>query len=90
MDLVEILFQALDSQERDMFTYKSPIGLMKIYYDQKLDGYALVINEKHYGVYDSAVAAADDVYTQNTGCCSWDDNEFKDILTNIYEWEQIK
>lgn len=72
-----------------MFTYESPIGLMKIYYDQNNNGYVLVINEKRYGVYDSAVAAADDVYIQNTGCSNWDDNEFKDILINIYEWKQI-
>ncbi|MBS6063653.1 MAG: hypothetical protein KH972_07280 [Peptostreptococcaceae bacterium] len=69
-----------------MWCYKSPIGLMRIYLNQG-GQYSLEINNIVYGEYNSAVAAADDVFIFSTGCSNWD------LLvgrvnppTDIYAW----
>lgn len=71
-----------------MWYYKSPIGLMKIFLNRE-GRYSLQISETVYGLYDSPVAAADDVYTFSTGCGEWD------LLvgtveppTDVYEWDR--
>ena len=73
-----------------MFTYNSPIGLMIIKFDTDSQGYLLIINNERYGLYRSALAAADEVYTHTTGCYEWDslDCEVLDAPTDIYEWER--
>lgn len=70
-----------------MWYYKSPVGLMKIYKNSN-GKFSLQINETVYGFYNSAVAAADDVYMFVTGCYQWDclDGTL-DPPTDIYEWE---
>lgn len=75
-----------------MYIYKSPIGLMRIFYNENVARYSLVINDTCYGNYHSAVAAADDVYVHETGCNDWDllDGEVSDVPTDIYQWQQIK
>ena len=53
-----------------MWSYKSQAGMMRII--RKDGSYWLIINEEYCGPYDSAHAAADDVYTFSTGCSDWD------------------
>lgn len=54
-----------------MYYFRGPIGLFKI---KPYNGrYQLWFNGDIVGVYNSAVAAADDVYTHTTGCYEWDD-----------------
>lgn len=73
-----------------MYRYASPVGLMYIKHNNgKFD---LIINDVCYGSYQSAVAAADDVYVHVTGCYDWDklDGTIADVPTDIHEWEHIK
>ncbi|MGN7471265.1 hypothetical protein [Brevibacillus sp. SAFN-007a] len=73
-----------------MFTFKSPVGLMKIYPDPHTRMFALAIGDTVYGHYPSAIAAADDVYTHSTGCFEWDELAGKvDAPTDIYEWNRV-
>lgn len=73
-----------------MYFYRSPIGLMTIKYNSNTRKFHLIINDECYGLYNSAVAAADDVYTQSTGCMDWDCLEADiDIPTDIYEWSKV-
>jgi len=53
-----------------MYAYNSPIGLWKIV--KELDGFHLMFDSTCYGVYPSAIAAADDVYCFATGNGDWD------------------
>ncbi|MCM1219399.1 MAG: hypothetical protein NC548_33385 [Lachnospiraceae bacterium] len=70
-----------------MWYYKSPIGLMKIYKNSS-GRYSLQIKDNVYGSYNSAVAAADDVYMFATGCHQWDSLEGKlNPPSDIHEWE---
>ena len=72
-----------------LYIYKSPVGIIKII--KSNNRYNLVIDKTVYGSYNSAVAAADDVYTQTTGYYEFDilDCSEVDIPTDIYEWEKI-
>lgn len=75
-----------------MWLYKSYVGLMCISYDTKLGCYVLVINGARYGLYASAIAAADDVYLHTTYCFEWDELDY-DIFnapSSLYEWKNIK
>lgn len=74
-----------------MFVYNSPVGLMKIIFSNSNNRYSLIINDVNYGSYHSAIAAADDVFTQVTGCDEWDsfDSSSMDIPTDIYEWGKV-
>lgn len=66
------------------------MGLMVIKYDSEYRKYRLIINDETYGLYDSAVAAADDVYTCTTGCNEWDSlDPVIDAPTDIHEWEKV-
>ncbi|MFF5993672.1 hypothetical protein AAGS61_02805 [Lysinibacillus sp. KU-BSD001] len=72
-----------------MFIYRSPIGTFSI---RVLNGrYALCFANDVLGCYNSAGAAADDVYTHTTGHDKWDalDCRVNDVPTDIYEWEKI-
>lgn len=53
-----------------MLVYHSPIGDWFII--PSSGRYQLVFSSVCYGVYHSAVAAADDVYCFATGCDEWD------------------
>lgn len=53
-----------------MLTYQSPIGTWSI--SNRSGKYYLFFDSTCYGVYHSAVAAADDVYCFATGCSEWD------------------
>jgi hypothetical protein len=55
-----------------MYLYQSPVGLMEIKYDRSNNRFLLLIEGLCYGAYDSAPAAAHDVYAQTTGFCEWD------------------
>lgn len=72
-----------------MYIYKSPVGIIKII--KVNNRYNLVIENTVYGSYNSAVAAADDVYNQTTGYYEFDALDYSevDIPTDIYEWEKI-
>lgn len=76
-----------------MYIYKSPVGVFWI----KLHNgrFVLGIDNQMLGSYNSAVAAADDVYTFSTGCFKWDkhcaDIDYQlNVPTDIYEWECVK
>lgn len=70
-----------------MWYYKSPIGLMKIYKNTS-GRYSLQINGTVYGSYNSAIAAADDVYMFATGCYQWDSLDGTlNPPTDICEWQ---
>ncbi|MEF7565036.1 hypothetical protein V4V35_18690 [Bacillus infantis] len=75
-----------------MYRYDSPVGPMAIAVDKRVNKYALIINDSVYGHYQSAVAAADDVYCHATGCYEWDklDGKFTDAPTDLYEWDRIR
>jgi len=71
------------------YIYKSQVGKMVIGVDRNVNRFALIINDTCYGHYNSAIAAADDVYMHVTGCYEWDllDGEV-DPPTHISEWER--
>ena len=71
-----------------MYGYNSPIGPMIIFFDKRVNRFALAINDTLYGHYHSAVAAADDVYCHVTGCDQWDllDGKIFDAPTDLAEW----
>lgn len=71
-----------------MWYYESPIGT--IYIKRTAEGYGIFFDDICYGNYQSPVAAADDVYTQSTGCDEWDMSNvpIEQIPTDLYEWEQ--
>lgn len=72
-----------------MYVYRSPIGIFSI---RVLNGrYALCFSDDVLGYYNSAISAADDVYTHTTGHDKWDslDCQVNDVPTDIYEWEKI-
>lgn len=70
-----------------MWIYNTPVGtwVIRINRDNR---YELCLGDNCFGVYSSAVAAADDVFTQHTGCDKWDDLDLDSIPTDIYEWEK--
>lgn len=71
-----------------VYIYRSPIGPIAIRYDQGLKKFALMINDVCCGHYESAIAAADDVYMHVTGCYDWDKLDGKvDAPTDLSEWE---
>lgn len=68
------------------YYYDSPIGAMYIYpHNGK---YNLEIRGDVCGTYDSAVAAADDVFCHATGCYDWDKLQVNDMSTDIHEWKR--
>lgn len=70
-----------------MYFYKSKVGLFTI--RPIRDGFGLFIDDNLLGVYPSAVAAADDVYTHTTGCSEWDSLDGKvSPPTDVYEWQR--
>lgn len=70
-----------------LFIYRSPVGIFWI--RRTNYGFILGIDGASLGDYQSAVAAADDVYLHVTGCDEWDRLDGKiDAPTDIYEWEQ--
>ncbi|MDR3587518.1 MAG: hypothetical protein P4L59_19730 [Desulfosporosinus sp.] len=73
-----------------MWVYDSPVGKMIIKYDSKENRYALIINGESLGNYNSAIAAANNVYMHVTGYYEWDilDGQV-DVPHDIYEWEKI-
>lgn len=72
-----------------MYVYRSPVGLMKISFDQKENAFSLYINGECYGVFDSAEAAAKDVFAFYTGCLRWDNllGKVDNVPIDIDEWE---
>ncbi len=71
-----------------MYVFKSSIGLFWI--KQVPSGWHLGIDNEILGTYQSAVAAADDVYVHVTGCYDWDKLDgIEDAPTDIYEWDFV-
>ena len=68
-----------------IYYFKSPVGTFKI--TPKAGRYLLEINGDICGTYPSAVAAADDVFTQSTGCYEWDELDSPYAPSDITEWE---
>ena len=67
-----------------MYQYMSPIGCFLIK-PQANSRWGLWLKDELLGSYHSALAAADDVYTQATGDYDWDSLDCVDIPTEIYE-----
>lgn len=55
------------------YVYKSCVGTMLIIRNLRTEKWDIHIGDDVYGSYNSAVAAADDVYMYVTGCGAWDD-----------------
>ena len=74
------------------YYYKSPIGLFFMRYNSSLRMWSLGMENGIYGNYSTTIRAADDVYTQHTGCYEWDnlnvDKFLYKVPTDIYEWER--
>lgn len=69
------------------FYYRSHVGMMKIV--PLRDGrWALCINDEALGSYHSPDAAADDVYTQNTGHFGWDSGPIPMTPLDLSDWER--
>lgn len=69
-----------------MYYFKSCVGKFSI--RRTNDAYGLYLDSECLGVYPSAVAAADDVYTHTTGSYEWDSLDgIKDGPTDLYEWK---
>lgn len=62
-----------------MWTYNSPIGLMRIWLDNRMGKWALEISGTVYGHFRTPEDAASDVYSFVTGCFEWDSIELKVI-----------
>lgn len=74
-----------------MWSFESAVGLMTI--EKRSDGkYLLHIGDSFSDLYDSPVAAADNVYMFVTGCSEWDALGYKDrprdVPRDIFEWLQ--
>jgi hypothetical protein len=71
-----------------IYRYKSPIGTFTI--KPQADGrWGLWFQDDKLGSYQSAVAAADDVYCRATGNYDWDSRDEVDVPTDVGEWESI-
>lgn len=73
-----------------MWLYKSPIG--NIYIKRLRDGrYGIVFDGEVWESCPTPQAAADDVFTQSTGCSDWDLHDTAGCIvpTNLSEWEHI-
>ncbi|GGG19525.1 hypothetical protein GCM10007425_12480 [Lysinibacillus alkalisoli] len=72
-----------------MYIYKSCVGTFTI--RMTTEGYGLFIGSELLGNYQSAIQAADEVYTHTTGYDSWDDLDGEiDAPTDISAWEPIR
>ena len=80
--------QNFREEELILYFYRSPIGLMQIYFDQATRKYALKIGDIVYELHESAQSAADNVYVHVTGCYEWDrlDGEASGP-TDLSEWD---
>ncbi|WP_407306427.1 hypothetical protein [Desulfosporosinus sp. SB140] len=73
-----------------MYLYKSPIGLMQIYFDPVMRKYALKIEDVVYEHHESAQSAADNVYVHVKGCYEWDKlNGIVNGPTDLSEWDYL-
>jgi hypothetical protein len=72
-----------------IYQYKSPVGSFLIK-PQANSFWGLWLKDNLLGSYQSAMAAADDVYMQMTGDYDWDSLVGIDIPTDISEWEVIE
>jgi len=73
-----------------IYKYGSPVGVFIIVH--RNNRWALCFEHEVLGMYNSPIAAADDVYTQSTGCCKWDMldiSSISDAPTDIYEWDKV-
>lgn len=73
-----------------MYKYHSPIGVFTIKRSSP-SKFALCFASDVLGHYESAVLAADEVYTHTTGLYEWDklDGEINNVPTDIYEWDRV-
>ena len=69
------------------YRYQSPIGLFRI--RVKGDRWELWMGDECYGFYANPIAAADDVFTQATGCYEWDTLATDAAPTDLGEWEPV-
>ena len=69
------------------YRYKSPIGVFSII--PRNGRWALWFEDDILGMYNSSVAAADDVYTKATGHYDWDSLDSVDGPTDVYEWDKV-
>lgn len=76
-----------------MWIHKTSVGTLKIVYDRQVKKYALWLNDECSGYYSLPEAAADDVYTQNSGFDEIDKLPFSEItefVDNLSCWEKVK
>lgn len=71
-----------------MWNYRSRIGPLRI--ARRPDGYYLLVCLGYEcGPYADPWAAADDVFTQTTGCARWDSYaELDDVPPDLSAWER--
>jgi hypothetical protein len=69
-----------------MWIYRSKIGTFKIIPNRK-GRFDLWFDEDVLGSYHSPQMAADDVYTQSTGCFEWDSLDPVMEPADLSEWE---
>lgn len=63
---------------------------MIVKYNRQSNKFLLTINSTYTDQYDSAVAAANNVYMHVTGYYDWDKlDSTVDAPTDIYEWQKI-
>jgi hypothetical protein len=70
-----------------MWYYETKIGIFKIFLEPS-GRYDLYIDKKKLGTYCSSEAAADAVYSQNTGWEEWDTGPEPDTPILLTEWTE--
>ncbi len=70
-----------------MWFYKTEVGTFNI--RKQFDGcWGLWLDDGMLGSYLSPEAAADDVYTQSTGCYEWDSLQSVTEPMDLLDWEE--
>ncbi|QOY36824.1 hypothetical protein AWH56_003995 [Anaerobacillus isosaccharinicus] len=73
-----------------MYSFKSAVGQMLIYFDKTFGQYALKIGDTVYEHHHSAESAADNVYMHSTGCYNWDSLEgVVETPSELSAWERL-
>lgn len=80
----------MDLTSMVVYRYESPIGTFTIRPNEPEAGrWGLYCGDACYRTYDSAQAAADDVYRQSTGVHAWDSAPSITEPTALFEWNRV-
>ena len=76
-----------------IYYHNSPVGRFYIRFSLSMGKWELGMKDEVFGYYLSTMVAADDVFSQSTGCDEWDMIDVEKITeiapTDIYEWERL-